>query len=77
MRNRITPGDTENWSVTVTDNTGRPTEAAMIFDMYAKDLDTLAPLSWRSQRPIGANRTLHDHVEAVLRSGHDPEPISA
>lgn len=47
MRDRITPGDTENWTVTVTDNTGQPTEAAMIFDMYAKALDTLAPLSWR------------------------------
>lgn len=51
MRNRMTPGETETWTIKVTDNLGRPAQSALVLDVYSKALDALAPLSWQFNAP--------------------------
>ncbi len=47
MRDRMTPGECETWTVKVTDNLGNHVKAAVMFDVYSKALDALASLRWQ------------------------------
>lgn len=51
MRDKVTPGDRETWTLRVTDNLGRPVEAALMLDVYSKALDALAPFNWGFRLP--------------------------
>lgn len=65
MRNKIVPGDTENWTIKVRDNTGQPATAAVVLDVYSKALDALAPMNWSFSRPsIYAKRLLFNERSA-------------
>lgn len=58
MRDRITPGDREQWTFRVTDNLGNPARASVMLDMYARALDLLAPASWEMSVPRFQGRHL-------------------
>lgn len=45
-RDKILPGGSDTWSVTVKDYKGKPLESSMIATMYDASLDNLNPLSW-------------------------------
>ncbi|MDE7388199.1 MAG: hypothetical protein K2M97_02980, partial [Muribaculaceae bacterium] len=46
LRTNVIAGDREQWTITVTDNLGRPVnDAAVVLDVYAKALDALRPHS--------------------------------
>ena len=45
-RDKILPGGTETWSLTVKDYKGKPVETSMIATMYDAALDVFKPLSW-------------------------------
>lgn len=56
FRDHITPGQTEQWHLRVTDNTGSPVSSAIVLDMYSKALDALSPhqLSLQFHAPYGS-----------------------
>lgn len=58
MRNHVTPGDSEKWTVRVTDNLGSPVRAAVMLDVYSKALDALQPFNWAFNAPRIWGRTL-------------------
>lgn len=68
FRDRITPGQNEQWTLTVTDNTGNPVSGGVILDMYAKALDVLAPhgMELRFSQPYG-NRFSMGHASGFGR----------
>ena len=45
-RDKILPGGSDTWSVTVKDYKGKPLESSMIAAMYDASLDNFSPLSW-------------------------------
>jgi len=45
-RDKILPGGSDTWSVTVKDYKGKPLETSMIATMYDAALDNFSPLSW-------------------------------
>lgn len=45
-RDKILPGGSDTWSVTVKDYKGKPLESSMIATMYDAALDNFSPLSW-------------------------------
>jgi hypothetical protein len=47
FRDHITPGESEKWNITVTDNLGTPQSSAVMLDMYAKAIDRLASANWQ------------------------------
>lgn len=51
MRDRMTPGERELWTIKVTDNLGAPARAAVMADVYCKALDALKPFNWRFNAP--------------------------
>lgn len=51
LRNKITPGDYETWTIKVTDNLGTPTDAALILNLYSKALDALQPYGMNFYAP--------------------------
>lgn len=46
FRDRMVPGERERWSISVSDNLGKPVEAAVILDVYSKALDAIRPFGW-------------------------------
>lgn len=46
FRDRLTPGQKEEWILNVTRPDGKPAEAQVMATMYDKSLDVMAPLSW-------------------------------
>lgn len=51
LRDKMTPGEREIWTVKVTDNIGRPVRAAVMADAYTKALDALQPFDWGFAAP--------------------------
>lgn len=51
LRDRVTPGDYETWTIRVTDNLGKPAPAAVMLDVYCKALDALQPMQWSFYAP--------------------------
>lgn len=51
MRNRMTPGDCELWTIDVENNLGQPAAAAVVLDVYSKALDVLRPFQWSFNPP--------------------------
>ena len=66
MRNNITPGDKETWTIKVTDNLGAPAEAAVILDLYSKALDAIRPHRLQLYLPLLNGNNL-DFNHAWLR----------
>ncbi len=54
FRDRITPGAEETWTFRIKDRSGNGAKAAVMFDMYSKALDALAPQSWNFYVADGA-----------------------
>lgn len=46
FRNKIEPGDTEEWRMKVVDNKGKPVSAEIMAGMYDASLDVFAPNGW-------------------------------
>ena len=46
FRNRLTPGQQEEWTLTVTKPDGTPAQAQLMATLYDKSLDQLAPHDW-------------------------------
>ncbi|MDE7334795.1 MAG: hypothetical protein K2N10_00600, partial [Muribaculaceae bacterium] len=46
MRNRMIPGESETWTLSVADNLGREQQAAVMLNVYSRALDALRPLPW-------------------------------
>ena len=46
FRNRLEPGQQEEWTLTVMAPDGTPADAQLLATLYDKSLDQLAPLSW-------------------------------
>ena len=55
FRNKLTPGDIEHWTFTLTDQNGTPLRGAMLLDMYDKAIASIAKNEWSFQnhRPYG------------------------
>ena len=55
FRNKLTPGDIEHWTFTLTDQNGKPQRAAMLLDMYDKAIASIAGNDWsyNNPRPYG------------------------
>ena len=54
FRNRLQPGQKEQWSLTVTDQKGkRVTDAEMMAVLYDASLDRILPHSWTMSLPFG------------------------
>lgn len=51
FRDKITPGQPEQWSLKVVDAQGRPTQAGVMIDMYNKALDRLSAQTWQIAVP--------------------------
>lgn len=51
LRDKVTPGDRETWTIRVTDNLGNPAPAAVMLDVYSKALDALQPFRWGFASP--------------------------
>lgn len=58
LRDRMTPGEREVWTVKVTDNLGKPVHAAVMADAYCKALDALQPFNWSFMPPYLSGREL-------------------
>ena len=46
FRDKLTPGDIEHWTFTLTDQNGKPMRGAMLLDMYDKALASIAQNNW-------------------------------
>ena len=52
-RDKILPGSSDTWSVTVKDYKGKPLESSMIATMYDASLDSFNPLKWHfNTKPV-------------------------
>lgn len=51
LRDKVTPGQRETWTIRVTDNLGAPVSAAVMLDVYSKALDALEPFHWNFYAP--------------------------
>lgn len=49
FRNRLTPGQKEEWSLTVTHHDGKPAQAQLLAAMYDKSLDQILRHNWAFQ----------------------------
>ncbi len=58
LRDKMTPGEHEVWTVKVTDNLGKPVHAAVMADVYCKALDALQPFNWGFMPPYLSGREL-------------------
>ncbi len=56
FRDKLTPGDTEKWTFSITDKDGRPVPAAMMLEMMDKALNSLSDNSWSLSVPLRFNR---------------------
>ena len=57
FRDKLSPGDVEHWTFTLTDQNGKPHRGAMLLDMFDKALAGIAPNSWGFNNLIRYNRT--------------------
>ena len=46
FRNRLTPGQKEEWTLKITTPDGKPAKAQLMSVLYDKSLDQIAPHSW-------------------------------
>ncbi len=46
FRDKLTPGDTEHWTFTLTDQNGKPLRGAMLLDMYDKAIESITGNKW-------------------------------
>ncbi len=51
FRNRLTPGQKETWTLSVTDSQGKPAQANLMATLYDKSLDAVKPFSWTFNDP--------------------------
>lgn len=47
FRNRLTPGQKEEWTLKITNPDGKPAKAQLMSVLYDKSLDQIAPHSWK------------------------------
>lgn len=47
FRNRLTPGQKEEWTLKITTSDGKPAKAQLMSVLYDKSLDQIAPHSWK------------------------------
>ena len=61
FRDKLTPGDMEHWTFSITDQNDKPIRAAMLLDMYDKAIASIAPNDWRfnNWRPSGSAAELN------------------
>ena len=68
FRDRLTPGQQEEWTLSISQPDGTPAEAQLIATLYDASLDKIAPHQWRNQDPRWLNmpsaswRTDHGHA---------------
>ena len=68
FRDRLTPGQQEEWTLSISQPDGTPAEAQLIATLYDASLDKIAPHQWRNQDPRWLNmpsaswRTGHSHA---------------
>ena len=55
FRDRLTPGQQEEWTLTITDPDGKPADAQLLATLYDKSLDQLQPNSWNLYPYISLN----------------------
>ncbi len=59
IRDHITPGETERWTINVDNNLGQAQKAAVMLLVYSRALDALKPLSWHFSTPPVWGRNLN------------------
>lgn len=59
MRNRMIPGESETWTLSVADNMGRAQQAAVMLNVYSQALDALRRLPWSFNAPPLWGRSLN------------------
>lgn len=69
LRDHMVPGQSETWTLRVTDNLGTPARAAMMVDVYSKALDALQPFSWHFDTPGISGSYLHFNNAPSYSSG--------
>ena len=47
FRDKLTPGDIERWTFTLTDQNGKPKQGAMLLDMFDKAIASIASNDWK------------------------------
>ena len=52
FRDKLTPGDIEHWTFTLTDQNGKPVRGAMLLDMYDKAIASIAGNKWSYHNPM-------------------------
>ena len=52
FRDKLTPGDIEHWTFTLTDQNGNPRPGAMLLDMYDKAIASIAENDWGYYNPM-------------------------
>lgn len=51
FRNRLQPGQSETWTLSVTDSEGKPADANVMATLYDKSLEAIMPFSWHFSDP--------------------------
>ena len=51
FRNRLQPGQSETWTLSVTDSEGKPANANVMATLYDKSLEAIMPFSWHFSDP--------------------------
>lgn len=69
LRDKMTPGEREIWTVKVTDNLGQPVQAAVMADAYCKALDALQPFVWRFNTPYIYGQTFDMRIASSYSIG--------
>lgn len=59
MRNRMVPGESETWTLSVADNLGQTQQAAVMLNVYSRALDALRRLPWSFNVPPLWGRSLN------------------
>ena len=62
FRNRLSPGQKETWTLSVTDSRGKPAGANLIATLYDKSLDAVKPFSWNFNDPRYLRTTIQNWV---------------
>ena len=82
FRNRLTPGQQEEWTLTIKDADGKPVDAQLMATLYDQSLDQIYPHSWSLVPTVSValpNSSWHYvPVRSMSGSGHMPwktEPV--
>jgi len=61
FRDKLTPGDMEHWTFTLTDQNDKPHQAAMLLGMFDKAIASISPNDWHfnNWRRTGASAYIH------------------